>query len=56
MFAAAHHSTADIQSFVGYLVVLGCLGVAAFCAYKSQALAAILLLVVALVAAYILLL
>jgi hypothetical protein len=55
MFAAAHHSTADMLTLIGWLVVFGCLGFAAFCAYKSQALAAILLLVVAIVAAYLLL-
>jgi hypothetical protein len=55
MLAAAHHSTAEMLTLVGWLVVLGCLGLAVWQATLRNVLAVVLLLVVAIIAAYLLL-
>lgn len=55
MLALHHHDSADLLFLIGILLVLACLGGAAYMAYLRNALAAILLLVVAIVAAFLLL-
>lgn len=55
VLAALHHNSADLLFLIGVLLVIGCLAGAAYMAYLRNALAAILLLVVAIVAAYLLL-
>lgn len=53
--ATIHYSSADLLFLVGILLVIGCLAGAAYMAYLRNALAAILLLLVAIVAAFLLL-
>jgi uncharacterized membrane protein YedE/YeeE len=55
MAALHNHDTAGLLFVLGIILVLGCLAGAAYMAYLRNALAAILLLVVAIVAAYLLL-
>jgi hypothetical protein len=55
MLAAVHHSSADPQTLIGWIVVLVCLALAAYCAYLRNVVAVILLLVVALITWYVLL-
>lgn len=50
-----HHDEAELLTVLGIILVLGCLGGAAYMAYLRNALAAILLLAVAVVAAWLLL-
>jgi hypothetical protein len=56
MFAATHHSTDELITVLGLVLVFACLGGAAYLAYLSNAVGAVLLLLVAIVAAYLLLL
>jgi uncharacterized membrane protein YedE/YeeE len=52
--ATIHHSS-DLLFLLGILLVFGCLAGAAYMAYARNALAAILLLLVAIIAAFLLL-
>jgi hypothetical protein len=56
MFAATHHSADELITVLGLVLVFACLGGAAYLAYLSNAVGAVLLLLVAIVAAYLLLL
>lgn len=49
------HSTAGLLTLIGVLLVIGCLCAAAYMAYLRNVLGAVLLLVVAIVAAFLLL-
>jgi hypothetical protein len=52
---AAHHSSGELLVLIGWLVVIGCLLGAGYLAYLRNALGAVLLLLVAIVAAFLLL-
>lgn len=52
---ATIHHTSDLLFLLGVLLVIGCLAGAAYMAYVRNALAAVLLLLVAIVAAFLLL-
>lgn len=51
----AAHGVHSLLAVVGVLIVLGCLAGAGYCAYLRNALGAVLLLAVAIVAAFLLL-
>lgn len=53
--ATAHHSTADLVFLLGLILVFACLAGAAYLAYLRNALGCVLLVVVAIVAAFLLL-
>jgi hypothetical protein len=55
MLAVNHHSTDDLLVVLGVILVLGCLAGAAYMAYLRNALACGLLVLVAIVAAFLLL-
>lgn len=52
---ATHHSTADLVEVLGIILVFACLAGAAYMAYLRNALAVVLLVAVAIVAAFLLL-
>lgn len=55
MLALVNHSTENLITVLGVLLVFACLAGAAYMAYLRNALAVVLLLVVAIVAAFLLL-
>lgn len=54
-WGAIHHSTEDLITVLGLLLVFVCLAAAAYMAYLRNAIAVVLLLVVAIVTAFLLL-
>ena len=55
LLAARHVSQGDVLFWIGVLVVVGCLVAAGFSAYRGFWVAAVVLLLVAIVAAFLLL-
>lgn len=55
LFAVKHASEGDIESFAGLAIVIGCLIAAGFAAFRQLWIAVGLLVLVAIIAAYLLL-